>query len=110
MEYLCLPLGIQIVSIDFFGYCIRNKLYKIDRFYKFLTSKILDTDVIEDNAIDALRKALLMNIEKYEVPKIDEDSYTDIEISTKIVHVEIEEDKGAMNVHGFLKMVSIFYL
>lgn len=55
--------------------------------------------------MDALRRALLMNIEKYEIPKIDETNYTDIKISANIHHIDIQDDQGAMNVHGFLKMV-----
>lgn len=66
-----------------------------------------DTDIIEDNSFDALRRALLMNIEKYEIPKINDTTYTDIKVSAKIHHVDIEDDQGAMNVHGFIKMVSI---
>lgn len=66
----------------------------------------VDTDLIEDNSLDALRKALLMNIEKYEVPKIDDFKYTDVKISANIHHIDIQDDQGAMNVHGFLKMVS----
>lgn len=47
-----------------------------------------------------------MNIEKYEIPKIDDTTYTDIKISANIHHVDIQDDQGSMNVHGFLKMVS----
>lgn len=65
-----------------------------------------DTDVIESNSFDELRRALLMNIEKYETPKIDDTTYTDIKISAKIHHIDIQDDQGAMNAHGFLKMVS----
>lgn len=78
---------------------------------KFLTESdtifvYLDTDLVEDNSFEALRRALLMNIEKYEIPKIDDTTYTDIKISANIHHIDIQDEQGAMNVHGFLKMVS----
>lgn len=79
--------------------------YRISRRQSF-TFLLSDTDQIEDNSYDALKRALLMNIENYAIPKIDDTTYTDIKISANIHHVDIQDDQGAMNVHGFLKMVS----
>lgn len=99
MECSCANLGNPIVSNHF-----SNNSFFLQTFLN------PDTEIIEDNSFDALRRVLLMNIEKYEIPKVDDTKYTDIKISANIHHVDILDDQGSMNVHGFLKMVSGIYI